>query len=159
MSMMPKWKFLAVFACLMAALGVSGVLASHVSAVEPVVFDSALKMSPEVHAIVARSCADCHAMSNNLPWYAHVPPASWLVEADIAKAQKAVNLTNWSATTGKTPGLSMGALAAMCADVQSGRMPDKKYLWMHPEAKMSPEETNAFCNWTTEQMMGARKRK
>ncbi len=156
---MPGWKSITIFAAITAALGVATVRGYHEEPEAAVPFDASLQMTSAVKAILTRSCADCHAVTNHLPWYAHIPPASWMVESDIARAKKAVNLTDWSHTTGKTPGLAMGSLAAMCADVQSGRMPDKKYLWMHPDAKLSPAEVDTFCGWTAQEMVGARKRK
>lgn len=152
-------KAFAIFAVIVTGLGVATMAGYHEEQEPAVPFDPSLRMTPEVKAILTKACADCHAVTNHLPWYAHVPPASWMVESDIAKARKAVNLTDWSKTTGKTPGLAMGSLAAMCADVQSGRMPDKKYLWMHPEAKLSAAEVGVFCGWTVQEMVGVKRRK
>lgn len=139
-------------AAILATLAFTTVKASKDQAKHPVEFDSALVMTPQVSAIVTRACADCHSMTPHLPWYANVPPASWMIQQDIVKARKAVNLTTWSQQNGKTAGSAIGTLAAMCADVQSARMPDRKYIWMHPNAQLTPTEVSTFCGWTVQQM-------
>src|SRR5271165_2856359 len=84
--------------------------------------DSKLNMPPAVEALVMRSCADCHTPRTQWPWYANVPPVSWLVQRDVTAARKAMDLTNWSTKNGRTRGYAIGTLRAICPDVQSGRM-------------------------------------
>lgn len=115
----------------------------QVPAVDPV-----LHMPPDVAAFVARSCGDCHTDQPHLPWYAKVPPASWLVEHDMADAHRSVNFTQWTQTNGKSFGSAVGTLNAACTDMQSERMPLKEYVWMHPGAKPRPDEVAHFCDWT-----------
>jgi hypothetical protein len=43
---------------------------------------------PQVAAILRRSCEDCHSSRVALPWYGHVPPASWLVKSHVERAIK-----------------------------------------------------------------------
>ena len=137
-----------------ALVGIGVLLGMGATAKRPprAIFDPVLMMSPQVEALVVRSCADCHSRSNELPWYAYVPPASWLVARDINKAQKAMSLSDWSRKNGRNAGTAAGTLAAMCEDVKSGRMPDRKYLWMHPDAKFNAAEVSTFCAWTSEQL-------
>ena len=121
----------------------SPAISSQVPAIDPM-----LHMPPEVSTFVARSCGDCHSNQPHFPWYARMPPASWLLERDIAAAHRAVNFTQWTETNGKSFGSAIGTLSAACADLQSERMPLKKYVWMHPGAKPQPGEVAHFCEWT-----------
>ena len=98
-------------AAILATLAFTTVKASKDQAKHPVEFDSALVMTPQVSAIVTRACADCHSMTPHLPWYANVPPASWMIQQDIVKARKAVNLTTWSQQNGKTADSAIGSVA------------------------------------------------
>jgi hypothetical protein len=108
-------------------------------------FDQRLKMPREVASLMQRSCADCHSEATRWPWYAKVPPASWLVQRDVAQARKAMNLSKWSSLT---RGMAMGTLTAACSDVELKRMPDEKYVLLHPGARMNTEEVQQFCAWT-----------
>src|SRR5258705_4623761 len=49
----------------------------------------------DVHAILDRSCADCHSNKTVWPWYARVAPVSWLLADDVKKGRKELNLSEW----------------------------------------------------------------
>lgn len=114
----------------------------------PPLIDSRMNMPPDVAAIVSQSCADCHTHQTNKPWYGKLPPVSWMIERDVRGAQRAMDLTNWSTRNGRTRGGAIGTLTAACADITSGRMPPKRYVWMHPGAKPSQDDTQRLCEWT-----------
>jgi Haem-binding domain len=67
----------------------------------------------------------------------------------VQLARAALNLSDWAETNGRRPGTSIGALAAACAGVEAALMPPRRYLLMHPEARVSKEEAQTFCAWTT----------
>jgi hypothetical protein len=52
-----------------------------------------LHLSPEVAAILKRSCADCHSNQTIWPWYSYVAPVSWLVERDVRRGRDHMNLS------------------------------------------------------------------
>ena len=112
---------------------------------ERATFDASLKMPADIERLLRRSCADCHSEATQWPWYAKIPPASWMVQRDVEEARKAMNFSAWAAMSA---GRAKGALAASCADVEVGRMPLGKYLLMHPDARMSAPEIRRFCEWS-----------
>jgi hypothetical protein len=109
---------------------------------------SELPVSQPVEGILRRACLDCHSDTTRLPWYAHVAPVSWLIERDVQLARVAVDFSEWTARYGEKPGRAIGSLLAACAGVQSGRMPPAPYLYMHPEARLTAEDRQTFCQWT-----------
>lgn len=113
--------------------------------------DPALHAPPLIAAFLHRSCADCHSNATKWPWYANVPPASWIVRSDVDKARRVLNFSEWSIHASQ-PEIAMGALAGACADLRTQRMPKGNYLWLHPEAKPSNEEITGFCAWTAQQI-------
>ncbi len=118
----------------------------------PVVFEQTieanLRMTPAVSGLIRRSCADCHSNETRWPWYARIAPMSWLVASDVNKARAAMNFSEWTKGPGRKAGTAIGALAAACVNVESGRMPLPKYLRLHPEARLTPEARQMFCDWT-----------
>ena len=84
-----------------------------------------------VRAILQRACQDCHSENTIWPWYAHIPPISWQIRADVEKGRAFMDLSRWN---DYTEGERWGFMAAIGADTQSHVMPPPKYLWMHPEA-------------------------
>lgn len=101
----------------------------------------------EVAQILARACRNCHSNQTVMPWYASLPPASWLVARDIAKARAAMNLSTWATGSGRNRAVAAATLAAACADIRSGRMPLPAYRFMHPESRLSPADRRVFCAW------------
>lgn len=53
------------------------------------------KLPPQVHAILERSCADCHSGNRALPWYGHVSPISWYLARHIERGRKKLDFSDW----------------------------------------------------------------
>jgi hypothetical protein len=105
---------------------------------------SRLQLPPKVSGILQRACVNCHSNETAWPWYSKVAPSSWLLATHVNGARRAMNLSEWPAEPAET----IAALTAACADVEGGLMPPVSYRWIHPEARLSPAETKAFCAWT-----------
>lgn len=93
--------------------------------------------SPATRATFMRSCADCHSNQTRWPWYSHIAPASWLVQHDVDEARAEFNASEWGRPENE---------AEHAHDlVASGEMPLRQYLWLHPKARLTPEERAAFA--------------
>jgi len=110
---------------------------------------AALDVPPHVQKVMDKACASCHSNQTTWPWYSRVAPVSWLTARDVNLGRKAMNFSEW---TEQDPSFSVGMLAAACGDIQSGRMPLAPYKMMHPEARLTPAEASAFCQWTNSAM-------
>ncbi len=97
-----------------------------------------------VRAILERACRDCHSADTVWPWYAHIPPISWQIQSDVAKGRAFLDLSMWN---GYTDDERRGFSAAIGAAVRNCLMPPAKYLWMHPEARLSGEELEWIRAW------------
>jgi len=96
--------------------------------------------SPETRALAARACFDCHSNETKWPWYAYVAPVSWLVSKDTIKGRDELNFSEW--TPQRRPDRITG-------EIRSGKMPERKYLIMHPEAKLTDAEKQALIDGLT----------
>ena len=106
--------------------------------------DASIPLTPAVSAIFERSCNDCHSNRTVWLWYSDVAPASWLVAYDVHEGRQRMNFSEWDATT---PQEHSKLLDRMCSDVTEGEMPSWQYLPMHPQAKLSPADVQAVCDW------------
>lgn len=111
------------------------------------------EMPEPVRQIFARACKNCHSYETEWPWYAKIAPVSWVVAADVERARKALNLSDWAITNGRKPGLAIGALTAACEGVRTERMPPKPYRLLHPESRMDAKDVAVFCQWTAAEVM------
>ena len=87
--------------------------------------------SPATKALFDRACADCHSHRTEWPWYSNVAPVSWLVQNHVDEGRSKFNIN--------TPGFGREADEA-ASQVREGEMPEKTYLPMHPEARLSDTE-------------------
>lgn len=107
-------------------------------------FFSRLSVPVDIKAIIERSCNDCHSYATRWPWYSNIAPVSWLVADDVQEARKHLNLSDFAQYRSLR---AVGKLDMMCENMQDGFMPLPKYLTMHPDARLSPEEIDRFCDW------------
>lgn len=103
---------------------------------------------PEVAALLARGCADCHSSLTRWPWYSRFAPGSWLVERDVAEARKYLNFSQWPEYGIEGQRL---LLAAAGDQVQRAAMPPLRYTALHPSARLSPAERDLLVAWFREE--------
>jgi cytochrome c551/c552 len=74
--------------------------------------------APATRTLAVRACFDCHSNETVWPWYSHVAPISW------DRPQKEAR------ESAKT--------------VRKGEMPPWFYVLLHPDARLTPAETQAL---------------
>jgi mono/diheme cytochrome c family protein len=85
--------------------------------------------SATTRALASRACFDCHSNETKWPAYAHVAPASWLVQHDVEDGRAALNFSEWD-----RPYKEAGEAAEV---VRKQEMPPLSYLLMHRDARMT----------------------
>ncbi|MCA1619168.1 MAG: heme-binding domain-containing protein [Acidobacteria bacterium] len=103
------------------------------------------RMTPEVAAILERSCNDCHSSETVWPWYSNVAPASWFLKWHVDEGRRELSFSEWATYTKRK---RERKLHEICQQVESGAMPLKSYLPLHPEARLSDEDRRVICEWT-----------
>jgi cytochrome c551/c552 len=102
-------------------------------------------LTPQVAAILHRSCYDCHSYRTVWPWYSKVAPVSWLLSNDVSEGRRHVNFSDWAQYT---PQRAAAKLRNICDQVEEGDMPLWYYRPMHPNTKLSAADRSAICAWT-----------
>jgi hypothetical protein len=103
-----------------------------------------LKAAAKVHAILQRSCYNCHSNETRWPWYAHVAPISWMLANDVHEARSHVNFSDWGTLD---PSLQARRAAEVWDEVKSGDMPLRQYLLIHPDARLSADDKSLIREW------------
>jgi len=104
--------------------------------------------SPEVRALLERSCYDCHSRKSEWPWYSRVAPVSWLVARDVHEARKELDFTAWDTYSEKKKSKKLGEV---WEEVDEGNMPLWFYVPLHPEARLSDTDLALLRDWTRAQ--------
>ncbi len=103
-----------------------------------------MNVPDDVHKILKRSCFDCHSDHTTWPWYTNIAPASWLVAKDVRNGRTKMNFSQW----GRIPDAKREArLESICEEITEGEMPLKEYLYLHGDAKLTPQDKDIICNW------------
>jgi hypothetical protein len=103
------------------------------------------QMTPQVSAILDRSCRDCHSSKTVWPWYTNVSPISWWITDHVNEGRRNLNFSEW----GKyDKDRQAKKLQQMCDLVQDGVMPLSVYTPLHAGSKPTADEVKALCAWT-----------
>ncbi|HEX8283655.1 MAG TPA: heme-binding domain-containing protein [Pyrinomonadaceae bacterium] len=106
------------------------------------------RLPPEVAAILGRSCNDCHSSETVWPWYSNVAPASWFLKSHVDEGRRELSFSDW-ATYPKRK--RERKLHEICQQVESGQMPLKSYLPLHPSARLSDDDKRVICEWARQE--------
>ncbi|MDE2059976.1 MAG: heme-binding domain-containing protein [candidate division NC10 bacterium] len=92
--------------------------------------------SPKTRELFFRACGNCHSNQTVLPWYDVVAPITWIIKRDIDKGRAVLNVSEW----GREENEADEAAEA----VRSGYMPPTRYTILHPSARLTDSEKQAF---------------
>lgn len=93
--------------------------------------------SPGTRALAVRACFDCHSNDPAWPWYTRLAPLSWRVQREMVAARRALNFSEWN-----DPQPRAAQAAVMVA---TGAMPPRRYLLLHPDARLTAAEQAALA--------------
>ena len=103
------------------------------------------QMTPEVSAILERSCRDCHSNKTVWPWYTNVAPISWWLSDHVTHGRNDLNISEWGLMDKDR---QERKLRQICDEVSDNLMPLSSYLPMHPQARLSEQDKKTLCDWT-----------
>ncbi len=98
-----------------------------------------------VGTILKRACYDCHSDEPNYAWFDYIAPLSWYVVTTRERAKLSLNFSKWKEMEDWQKRLFLQG--GIPYDIQTDRMPPKNYLWLHPDAKISPHEKVLIDRW------------
>lgn len=103
-----------------------------------------LNVTPEVAAILDRSCHDCHSNATRWPWYSNFAPTSWLLVDHVNEGRQHFNLSEWGRLDKRR---ASHRLEEICDEVKVGAMPMASYTWIHRSARLSAHDVQILCDW------------
>lgn len=98
----------------------------------------------DVRNLFKNSCYDCHSNQTNYKWFDQIAPLSWWVDSNIKRAKISLNFSEWKDLD---PWRKLSFLSSSVFDIQTDRMPTKKYLQMHPSARLLKEDKDKITSW------------
>jgi cytochrome c len=102
----------------------------------------------DVRAILFTKCADCHSAQTRAPFYGRFAPVSWLLESDIVRGRKAMNLSVWNTYSHDE---QLGRAEEIVQMTRSGKMPLVQYRLVHWKSHIGPADLATLGRWASEQ--------
>ncbi len=102
------------------------------------------EIDPETLAMVQRACQNCHSEQTEWPWYSHVAPVSWLLQRDVQQARLHMNLSRWQEYSTAD---HLRLLSEIGSAVRNREMPVRRYLLLHPNARLTDTERKQIYRW------------
>ena len=94
--------------------------------------------------IIQRACYDCHSNETHWPWYAYVAPISFIIVKHVQDGRDEVNFSTWDQYDLEK---RLDILEDIEEEVRENKMPLKQYLWLHSEARLTPQEKEDIIRW------------
>lgn len=98
----------------------------------------------DISILIRETCYDCHSNETVYPWYSYVAPVSFLVSQDIRMGREHLNFSEWESLSKLD---KAEVLDDLVEEVEEGEMPLKKYVFLHPRARLSDEDRERFIVW------------
>jgi hypothetical protein len=107
---------------------------------------NAYTIPDNVHQILIKKCYDCHSNNTHYPWYFKIQPVGWWMAHHVDEGKRELNFSVFKTYPSKK---ANHKLEEMSEAVTEGWMPLDSYLWIHQDAKVTPEEKEAINTWIT----------
>jgi hypothetical protein len=104
------------------------------------------EIAPSVSDVFNHACVDCHSEKTQWPWYSNWAPASWLIEGDVKRARSRLNLSRWDSVDMAEQRALLTAIATV---IENHEMPPHRYVILHPQAKLSEDDSVQVIEWTS----------
>jgi hypothetical protein len=98
----------------------------------------------EVHKILQLKCYDCHSNHTDYPWYYNIQPLAWWMAYHINEGKEELN---FSAFKNYDPKRAAHKLDEVREVLEDHSMPLDSYTLMHPERRLTSEETSLIISW------------
>lgn len=97
-----------------------------------------------VHALLQKSCYDCHSNNTTYPWYSHVQPIGWWLNDHVGEGKHHLNFSEFGTYSTKR---KIKKLKEVAGTINEGEMPLSSYTLIHTNAKLSNEEKTLVTTW------------
>ncbi|MEW6653010.1 MAG: heme-binding domain-containing protein [Bacteroidota bacterium] len=104
-----------------------------------------LQASAEVKNILRNACYDCHSNETVWPWYSNIAPVSFLIANHVNDGRRHLNFSTWGNMF--TPKQNEYK-KEIWEEIERGKMPIGSYTWLHPKAKLTPEQRKVIKSWS-----------
>lgn len=90
------------------------------------------------------ACYDCHSNNTRYPWYTNVQPIGWWQQSHVNDGKEHLNLSEFGRYSEQR---QADKVDAMIDELTFRTMPLKSYTFIHRDARLTKEQSNALADW------------
>lgn len=98
----------------------------------------------EVHAVLKKSCYDCHSNNTVYPWYTNIQPVGLWLQSHVNEGKGELNFSEFGTYPQKKAKHKFEEIEEV---VSEGEMPLSSYTLIHRDTKLTPEQSSAIAVW------------
>lgn len=100
--------------------------------------------SPDVKAVLAKACYDCHSNHTRYPWYASIQPVGWWLANHVKDGKRHLNFSEFASYNARR---ADHKLHESIEQIEHDDMPLPSYTWIHRDAVLTPAEKTLLIDW------------
>jgi hypothetical protein len=98
----------------------------------------------EVHAVLKKSCYDCHSNNTVYPWYTNIQPVGLWLQSHVNDGKGELNFSEFGTYPQKKAKHKFEEIEEV---VGEGEMPLSSYTLIHRDTKLTSEQSSAIAAW------------
>jgi len=98
----------------------------------------------DIHAVLKKSCYDCHSNKTVYPWYTNIQPVGWWLQDHVNDGKGELNFEEFGTYDQKKAKHKFEEIEEVIHD---GEMPLASYTLIHRDTKLTPEQASALVAW------------
>ena len=98
----------------------------------------------EVHAVLKKSCYDCHSNNTMYPWYTNIQPVGLWLQSHVNEGKGELNFSEFGTYPQKKAKHKFEEIEEV---VGEGEMPLSSYTLIHRDTKLTAEQSSAIAAW------------
>jgi Haem-binding domain len=98
----------------------------------------------DIHAVLKKSCYDCHSNNTAYPWYTNIQPVGWWLQDHVNEGKGELNFDEFGTYEQKKAKHKFEEIEEV---VNEGEMPLESYTLIHRDTKLTPEQSAAIASW------------
>ena len=98
----------------------------------------------DIHAVVKKSCYDCHSNNTAYPWYTNIQPVGWWLQDHVNEGKGELNFDEFGTYEQKKAKHKFEEIEEV---VREGEMPLDSYTLIHRDTKLTPEQSASIAAW------------
>ena len=98
----------------------------------------------DIHAVLKKSCYDCHSNTTAYPWYSNIQPVGLWLQSHVNEGRGELNFDEFGSYDQKKAKHKFEEIEEVILEEE---MPLESFTFIHRDAKLTPEQSASIAAW------------